>query len=148
MTIPPFTSDDYISYLKNSVFSLDYLSITSVFVSDHSHYSGYSLTLNVNEVTNGHSEVVLVSFNASLPSWWDPSCLNMALGATLEFVSISMSGNLTDWLNVVVGLCIGIGAMGGWSFSNNEFEFMTKLELGVRILGKVIVNLGYTFQEF
>ncbi|MCR0384682.1 hypothetical protein MKC91_08270 [[Clostridium] innocuum] len=33
MTIPPFTTDDHISYLTNSVVSLDYLSITSAFVS-------------------------------------------------------------------------------------------------------------------
>jgi hypothetical protein len=71
--------------------------------------------------------------------------LDMTLGATLEFVSISMSGNITDWLKVVVGLCIGIGVMGGWSFSNNELEFITKLELGVGMFGKVIVDLGYIF---
>lgn len=110
MKIPPYKTDNDITYLTYSMVSLDGHVISNAFISDCSGINNYTFTVNVSEYYYGPFglQTSLLQFSASILNF-SPSAINIMLGFSVQLVNISAYFAPHSFMKIEIGSYIGLG---------------------------------------
>ncbi len=91
MKIPPYTTEEGVSFLGGSLVSLENTTISDAFISDVAGFGSYTFTMNSTQYCpNGFGvSVETVKFTASLPFVVSEDAINVRLSLMLELVNVA-----------------------------------------------------------
>lgn len=149
MLVPPYTTDNGITYLADNNVSLDGFIITNAFISDCSGKGSYTFTFNVTKMYNNFLslQIEAVSFNIAIPHF-DSKSASIRLAAGIEFYSINGIWHPLSFVTFTIGLIVGIKFEVGYIVNTKEWDFKLQnsgaLVLGAKFL--VDINIKKSFQ--
>ena len=145
LKVGPFKTDDGITYITNSYFSLDRKSIGRAFFKDSSSLSSDTFVMGMYEYVGakGSIGVTVIQFSISSKCPINKKILHFSIGGiglTLTEITYSVS---YKWYSQVIGVGIGFALEGGVTYdvANTKFIVICKLGGGAYFLLKSVFDL-------